>query len=73
MLVLFAALTVAAAGFDGARALEATRRVVAFGVRTPGSPGMLKMQAWIVSELKTLGWQVIEDRSRRAPPRAISV
>jgi glutaminyl-peptide cyclotransferase len=47
--------------FSGARALEATRKVVAFGPRPAGSPAMRKLQAWLEGELKPRGCQLVED------------
>jgi glutaminyl-peptide cyclotransferase len=52
---------VTARDFSGARALEFTRRAVAFGPRPPGSPAMRKLQAYIAAELKPRGCQVSED------------
>lgn len=71
--ILIAALVASApalgGGFDGARALEATRKAVAFGPRPPGSAALSKMQAWIAGELKALGWQVIDDAFTAKTPK----
>ncbi len=56
-----AASPAVAAEFSGAAALESTRRVVAFGPRPPGSAAIRKLQGYIVSRLKGLGCEVIED------------
>lgn len=58
-LMLAAALQ--AADFNGARALETTRKIVALGPRPPGSPAIQKLQAMIRAELKANGWTVSED------------
>lgn len=58
-----------AAAFDGARAFEATKRVVAFGPRTPGSPALRKLRAWLTAELKALGWEVTEDAFTAKTPK----
>ncbi|MBL8218282.1 MAG: M28 family peptidase [Bryobacterales bacterium] len=50
-----------AADFSGARALESTRKAVAFGPRPAGSPAIAKLQAMIRGELQANGWQVSED------------
>jgi Zn-dependent M28 family amino/carboxypeptidase len=44
--------------FDGARALADAQTQVAFGPRTPGSPGHAKVQAWMRAELESAGWIV---------------
>ena len=69
ILALWLALPAFSASFDGERALEATRKVVSFGNRTPGSPGSKQMQAWIVSQLKLHGWEVIEDPFTARTPK----
>jgi Zn-dependent M28 family amino/carboxypeptidase len=69
LLALSAAGEIVGGGYDGARALEATRKVVSFGARTPGSPGMKKMQAFLTAELKRLGWEVIEDAFTAKTPK----
>lgn len=47
--------------FSGARALEATRKVVSFGPRPPGSPAMRKLQVWLETGLKLRGCRLVED------------
>ena len=47
--------------FSGARALEYTRRAVAFGPRPPGSPAIRKLQAYILAQLKQRNCAVMED------------
>jgi Zn-dependent M28 family amino/carboxypeptidase len=51
----------AASPFRGAGALEYTRRVVEFGPRPAGSAASRKLQAYLAKELKSLGWEVVED------------
>lgn len=50
-----------AAEFNGAEALEFTKRLVAFGPRPSGSGAIRKTQAYILGELKALGFQVTLD------------
>src|SRR5579863_2090569 len=59
----FAAFTTVAssAGFSGAAALEFTRQAVAFGPRPAGSEADRKLQAYILSQVRVSGAQVIED------------
>ncbi len=47
--------------FRGASALEYTRRVVAFGPRPPGSEAIRRLRAYLIAELKRLGWEVVRD------------
>jgi glutaminyl-peptide cyclotransferase len=44
--------------FDGDRALRDVEFQVALGPRIPGSPGHDQIIEWLVSELKSTGWQV---------------
>lgn len=46
--------------FDGARAYEHVRRLVAIGPRPPGSEGIHRAQAYIIAELKGYGCKVEE-------------
>ena len=46
--------------FDGAAALEATRRVVAFGPRPAGSAAHRKLRQWLIVELRALKCEVAE-------------
>jgi glutaminyl-peptide cyclotransferase len=59
----FIALSAAAtaASFSGASALNYTRQAVAFGPRPPGSEADRKLQAYIVSQIKLDGCEIIED------------
>lgn len=50
-----------AAQFSGKNAYDHTAALVSFGPRPPGSPGIRKAQQYILSQLKSQGWQVIED------------
>jgi Zn-dependent M28 family amino/carboxypeptidase len=50
-----------AAGFSGESALRYTAKAVSFGPRPPGSDASRRLQAYIVSQLKTTGCEVIED------------
>ncbi len=54
-------MSVPAAEFSGARALEDTRRVVAFGPRPPGSPELAKTRAYIVQQLRATGCAPLKD------------
>ncbi|MBI3698157.1 MAG: M28 family peptidase [Acidobacteria bacterium] len=47
--------------FDGAAALEATRRVVAFGPRPASSAAHRKLRQWLIAELRALQCDVAED------------
>jgi Zn-dependent M28 family amino/carboxypeptidase len=60
-LLIFAASLSFASDFDGASALEFTRKVVAFGPRPPASEAIVKLQRFIISQLKQFGCEVIED------------
>jgi glutaminyl-peptide cyclotransferase len=63
-----------AADFSGERALNDVKRAVAFGPRPAGSEASKRMQSWIVQELKTLGWEVVEDRfTARTPMGAVEM
>lgn len=42
-------------GFDGARAFEHVRQLVAIGARTPGSAGSARAQEYILGQLKSSG------------------
>lgn len=55
--------------FDGQAALEATRRVVAFGPRPPGSSAHQKLRQWLHSELRRLNCEVVEDAFTAQTPR----
>jgi Zn-dependent M28 family amino/carboxypeptidase len=47
--------------FSGARAMEYTRKVVAFGPRPPGSAALRSLRAYIVAQLKPRGCDITED------------
>jgi hypothetical protein len=46
------------ATFDGQRAYEDVKTQVAFGPRSPGTPGHDQIRMWIQRELEAAGWQV---------------
>jgi Zn-dependent M28 family amino/carboxypeptidase len=70
IIIAFAVTAVAAhAEFSGARALEYTRRIVAFGPRPPGSPALAKTRAYILGELKRLGVAATADEFPAQTPR----
>jgi glutaminyl-peptide cyclotransferase len=50
----------ATGGFDGAQAFEPVRKLVEIGPRPPGSEGIHRAQAYIVSRLKSFGCPVEE-------------
>ncbi len=54
--------------FSGQTALEHTKRIVAFGPRTPDSEGMHKTRAWLKEQLKPLGCEVFEDEFTASTP-----
>ena len=58
--LLLSALAVAAS-FSGTSALNYTRQAVAFGPRPPGSEANRKLQAYILSQVKLDGCEVMED------------
>ena len=55
------ALAAQGAEFNGARALEHTRRAVALGPRPPGSPALEKLRGYMAAELKPRGCQLSFD------------
>lgn len=55
--------------FDGAAALEATKRMVAFGPRPAGSAALAKTRQWIESEMRKLKCQVVEDTFTAKTPK----
>jgi hypothetical protein len=65
---LIAALACLGAEFSGASALEATKRVVAFGPRPPGSSASRKLQDYIRSRLKPLGCEITDDSFTASTP-----
>lgn len=66
--LLLTASVLSAADFSGERALEAVKKAVAFGPRPAGSAASRQMQAWIIQELKTQGWEVLEDHFNAQTP-----
>jgi len=48
--------------FNGGRAFEDLKRLVAFGPRPPGSKALVESRQWIIRQLKQAGAQVEEDR-----------
>lgn len=59
-----------AGGFDGSRAFEHVRHLVAIGPRPPGSDGIRQAQSYIGGQLKTFGCQVTEDDFHASTPIA---
>ena len=60
LLTLFKALA-PGAGFSGESALRYTAKAVSFGPRPPGSDAILRLRAYILSQLKTTSSEIIED------------
>jgi glutaminyl-peptide cyclotransferase len=58
----------ATGGFDGAQAFEHVRKLVEIGPRPPGSQGIHRAQAYIISQLKSFGCPVEEHDSRGSTP-----
>lgn len=56
------------AGFDGARAYEHVRQLVAIGSRSPGSDGIHRAQGYIIGQLKSFGCKVEEHDFRGSTP-----
>jgi glutaminyl-peptide cyclotransferase len=54
--------------FNGQRAFEDLKRLVAFGPRPPGSKALAESRAWIISQLKLAGCQVEEDNFVASTP-----
>jgi Zn-dependent M28 family amino/carboxypeptidase len=54
--------------FDGARAFEDLKRLVAFGPRPAGSPALAEARRWIIAQLKDAGAQVEEDSFTASTP-----
>jgi glutaminyl-peptide cyclotransferase len=57
-----------AGGFDGAKAYEHVRQLVAIGPRPPGSDGIHRAQVYIIGQLKTYGCQVEEHDFHSSTP-----
>ena len=58
----------ATGGFDGAQAFEHVRKLVEIGPRPPGSDGMHRAQAYIISQLKSFGCLVDEHDFQGSTP-----
>src|ERR1700730_5257803 len=56
------------AEFSGTEAVALTRRIVSFGPRPSGSEAIRKLQGFILSELKPLGCQVLQDDFTASTP-----
>lgn len=54
--------------FNGARALDDLKRLVAFGPRPPGTKALAESREWIISQLKLAGCQVEEDEFVASTP-----
>lgn len=54
--------------FQGERAYEDLKRLVAFGPRPPGSKALAESREWIISQLRLAGCQVEEDKFVAATP-----
>ncbi|MDQ6679157.1 MAG: M28 family peptidase [Acidobacteriota bacterium] len=69
MICLLLATALSARDFSGSRALDFTRRAVAFGPRPPDSPAIHKLQTYILAQLKTDGCEVTEDKFSAKTPQ----
>jgi glutaminyl-peptide cyclotransferase len=58
----------ATGGFDGAQAFERVRKLVEIGPRPPGSDGIHRAQAYIISQLKSFACAVDEHDFRGSTP-----
>jgi glutaminyl-peptide cyclotransferase len=63
------ALRSAPPDFSGPRALEYTRKAVAFGPRPPGSPAIKQLQAYIMAEIRSHGATVTTDDFTATTPK----
>lgn len=68
LVLLAASLSLAAAEFSGASALEFTKAAVAFGPRPPGSEANRKLQDYIRAKLKSLGYEIVDDGFTASTP-----
>lgn len=68
LLTLSVQTTLSAADFNAGWALKDAKLAVAFGPRPAGSEASIRMQAWIVQQLKSYGWEVVEDRFTAQTP-----
>ena len=62
------AVTLGAADFSGASALEYTRKAVAFGPRPSNSAAIVKLRAWMIEALKPTGARVEQDAFTASTP-----
>ena len=69
ILLTLSALAAAGADFSGASAMKFTRDATAFGPRPPGSDANHNLQAYILSQLKLDGCEVIEDTFKPKTPQ----
>src|SRR5258708_5036275 len=60
-ILALAALPLAAKDSSGQSAFDYTKKAVAFGPRSGGSPALTKTRAWIKQELTPRGCQLIPD------------
>ncbi|MGC9950526.1 MAG: M28 family peptidase [Bryobacteraceae bacterium] len=68
------ALAAQAHEFSGARAMEDTRKIVAFGPRPPGSAALRNLRAYVVEQLKPDGCEVAQDSfTGRTPGGAVAM
>ncbi len=56
------------AAFNGGRAFQDLKRLVAFGPRPPGSKALAESRQWIIRQLKRAGCQVEEDHFVASTP-----
>src|SRR5260221_3511754 len=74
ILAMAVAAPASAASVWGTSALEFTRRAVAFGPRSPGSPANRALQNYIFIELQKDGCEIIEDAfTAKTPQGAIAM
>jgi Zn-dependent M28 family amino/carboxypeptidase len=69
LVTLMLSLPALCANFSGTSALEFTRRAVAFGPRPPGSEANRKLQAYIASQVKAAGAELIDDAFTAKTPQ----
>lgn len=62
-------LTAAQHSFNGERALEYTRKVVAFGPRPPGSPAIRQLQSYIINQIRLHGASLTTDDFTATTPK----
>jgi glutaminyl-peptide cyclotransferase len=59
--------------FNGDRALEYTRKAVAFGPRPPGSPAIKQLQTYIMAQIRSHGATLLTDDFTATTPKGVSV